>query len=311
MERRAGRARLRKLSGPVASPVLSAATFPIGPTGTGIPRRRPAPQLGSAQRIATNDARIQNPFRMARYGPHTPFTPTPGPTRKRTVVAASTAGSVPVTGRIDDSSGTNPFLDRAQRPRCAVRLPCFSPARFASACYVFPPIGRPRHVQRRPRLATASPPLQDLLRHREPLGRLQPRRWTPSTTSTSDDPGSTPRRPRTAGASGGGVSCRRTSRSTRLAAEGNSGTTNARFTISLSSRARSSSRSTGVRRTALPRCRPDFQAATRTRQLPPGTTTVFGRPRGGRPSSRRTRRSRSICRTALRGDRRRPGHSRS
>ena len=104
-----------------------------------------APQLGSAQRIATNDARIQNlVFRNgALWTTHTVFTPTPGPVGRAGVQwwQLSTAGAVLQTGRIDDSSGTNfyafPSIALNKFGDALLAFSCFSPARFASACYAF------------------------------------------------------------------------------------------------------------------------------------------------------------------------------
>ena len=141
-----GALRLRKLSGPVASPVLSTVSFPIGPTWNANPAAADhAPQLGSAQRIATNDARIQNlVFRNgALWTTHTVFASTPGPVGRAGVQwwQLATAGSVLQTGRIDDSSGTNfyafPSIALNKFGDALLAFSCFSPARFASACYAF------------------------------------------------------------------------------------------------------------------------------------------------------------------------------
>jgi hypothetical protein len=141
-----GALRLTKLSGPVASPALSTVSMPIGPTWAGGPvTPDQAPQLGSAQRIATNDARIGNlVFRNnALWTTHTVFASTPVPVGRAGVQwwQLSTTGLVLQTGRIDDSTATNfyafPSIALNKFGDALLAFSCFSGARFASACYAF------------------------------------------------------------------------------------------------------------------------------------------------------------------------------
>jgi hypothetical protein len=139
--------RLTKLSGPVGSPALSVVSFPIGPTtwtpGPASPDQ--APQLGSAQRISTNDARIQSlVFRNnTLWTAHTVFASTPGPVGRAGVQwwQLSTAGSPLQTGRIEDVSATNfyafPSIAVNKFDDVLLAFSCFSATRFASACYAF------------------------------------------------------------------------------------------------------------------------------------------------------------------------------
>jgi hypothetical protein len=139
--------RLTKLSGPLASPALSVVSFPIGPTtwiGNPTPSDQ-APQLGSAQRISTNDARIENlVFRNnGLWTAHTVFASTPGPVGRAGVQwwQLSTTGSVLQAGRIEDASATNfyafPSIAVNKFGDALLAFSCFSAARFASACYAF------------------------------------------------------------------------------------------------------------------------------------------------------------------------------
>ena len=142
-----GLLRVSKLSGPVGSPALSVVSFPAGPsTWDAFPTPSDqAPQAGSTQRISTNDARIQNlVFRNnTLWAAHTVFTPTPPPVGRSLVQwwQLSTAGSILQTGRIDDASATNfyafPSIAVNKFGDALLAFSCFSGARFASACYAF------------------------------------------------------------------------------------------------------------------------------------------------------------------------------
>ena len=142
----AGQLRLRKLSGPVAAPVLSTVGFPTAPPWQFIPPFDDhAPQAGSVQRIATNDARIQNlVYRNGNlWATHTVFTATPGPVGRASVQwwQLSTAGGVLQNGRIDDPTGANfyafPSIAVNKLDDALLGFSCFAATRFASACYAF------------------------------------------------------------------------------------------------------------------------------------------------------------------------------
>jgi len=141
-----GQLRLRKLSGPVAAPVLSTVALPVGPAWQGGPPSADhAPQAGSVQRIATNDDRIQNlVFRNGKlWATHTVFTSTPGPVGRASVQwwQLSAAGGVLQNGRIDDASGANfyafPSIAVNKLDDALLGFSCFAGTRFASACYAF------------------------------------------------------------------------------------------------------------------------------------------------------------------------------
>jgi hypothetical protein len=143
----AGALRLSKISGSVGSEALSVVGFPIGPAWQSAPPVADhAPQLGSAQKIATNDARIQNlVYRNGTlWTTHTVFFPTPAPDGRAAVqwwqLDAVTAG-VLQSGLIDDPSGVNfyafPSIAVNKLGDALLGFSCFAATRFASACYAF------------------------------------------------------------------------------------------------------------------------------------------------------------------------------
>ncbi len=142
----AGALRLTKISGPVGAPAYSVVSMPIGPAWQGAPPASDhAPQSGSVERIATNDARVQNVvFRNGKlWATHTVFAGTPGPVGRASVQwwQLSTAGAVLQNGRIDDPSGTNfyafPSIAVNKLDDALLGFSCFAGTRFASACYAF------------------------------------------------------------------------------------------------------------------------------------------------------------------------------
>lgn len=143
-----GALRLTKISGPVGSPAYSVVSMPSGPAWQGGPPVSDhAPQSGSVQRIATNDARIQNlVYRNGTlWATHTVFTSasSPPPVGRAAVQwwQLSTAGGVLQNGRIDDASGVNfyafPSIAVNKLGDALLGFSCFAGSRFASACYAF------------------------------------------------------------------------------------------------------------------------------------------------------------------------------
>jgi hypothetical protein len=138
-----GRLRLSKLSGAVGSPLLSLVGQPVGPSWLNVPpAANHAPQSGSAQRIATNDARIQNlVYRNGTlWTTHTVFSSSPD----RASVQwweISTAGATLQVARIDDTTGANfyafPSIAVNKLGDALLGFSCFSATRFASACHAF------------------------------------------------------------------------------------------------------------------------------------------------------------------------------
>ena len=142
----AGALRLSKISGSVGSEALSVVGFPIGPAWQSAPPVADhAPQLGSVQKIATNDARIQNlVYRNGTlWTTHTVFSSTPAPDGRASVQwwQLSTAGGVLQSGRIDDPTGANfyafPSIAVNKLGDALLGFSCFAGTRFASACYAF------------------------------------------------------------------------------------------------------------------------------------------------------------------------------
>jgi len=141
-----GRLRLSRISGSVGSETLSAVAQPIGPAWQSAPPVADhAPQLGSVEKIATNDARIQNlVYRNGTlWATHTVFSSTPLPDGRASVQwwQLSTAGGVLQNGRIDDTLGNNfyayPSIAVNKFGDALLGFSCFAGTRFASACYAF------------------------------------------------------------------------------------------------------------------------------------------------------------------------------
>lgn len=141
-----GALRLSRISGAVGSEALFVVGFPIGPSWQfGPPVSDHAPQLGSATRIATNDARIQN--HVYRNGSlwttHTVFDSAPGPDGRALVQwwQLLPSASVVQSGRIDDPSGANfyafPSIAVNKLGDAMLGFSCYAATRFASACYAF------------------------------------------------------------------------------------------------------------------------------------------------------------------------------
>ena len=103
-----------------------------------------APQLGSAQRIQTNDARMQNlVYRNGSlWAAHTVFLPASSPTRSAIQWWQITlGGTVTQQGRIDDPGGGNfyafPSLTVNSSSDVLIGYSRFSAAQYASANYAF------------------------------------------------------------------------------------------------------------------------------------------------------------------------------
>jgi hypothetical protein len=139
--------RLSRISGSVGSEALSVVGFPLAsaPWQFAPPVADHAPQLGSAQKIATNDSRIQNlVYRNGSlWTTHTVFSSTPAPDGRASVQwwQISTAGSTLQDGRIDDPLGDNfyafPSIAVNTFSDALLGFSCFAGTRYASACYAF------------------------------------------------------------------------------------------------------------------------------------------------------------------------------
>jgi hypothetical protein len=142
----AGQLRVSKISGVLGSEVLSVVGFPAGSAWDSVPPiadQAPQNNPPSFRGIATNDSRILGVVYRngSLWTTHTVFAPTPGP-RGRALVQwwqLSPAAAVQQNGRIDDSTGTNfyafPSLAVNKLGDAFLGFSCFAQTRFASACY--------------------------------------------------------------------------------------------------------------------------------------------------------------------------------
>lgn len=142
----AGQLRLLKISGAVGSEVLTPVGFPSASAWNFLPPFADHAPQNDVERIATNDARLQNAvFRNGKlWTAHTIFFPTPGPAGRASVqwwqINPLNAGVVQ-SGRVDDPTGTNfyafPSLAVNKLDDMLLGFSCFAATRFASACYAF------------------------------------------------------------------------------------------------------------------------------------------------------------------------------
>ena len=143
----AGALRLLKISGAIGSEVLSQVGFPVAAPWQFNPIQEDhAPQSGTVERIATNDARIQSlQYRNGKlWAAHTVFFGAPGPVGRAAVKwwqIDPTSAGVLQSGLVDDPGGTNfyafPSLAVNKFDDALLGFSCFAGTRFASACYAF------------------------------------------------------------------------------------------------------------------------------------------------------------------------------
>ncbi len=145
-----GELRLSKISGVLGSEMLSVVGFPIGATWEqpmlpAVPDHAPQNDPPMFRRIATNDARIQNlVYRNGSlWTTHTVFSSIPGPFGRASVQwwQLTPAAGVLQNGRIDDATGNNfyafPSIAVNKFNDALLAFSCFAETRFASACYAF------------------------------------------------------------------------------------------------------------------------------------------------------------------------------
>ncbi len=142
-----GALRLSKISGVLGSEVLSVVGFPSGATWEQPTFSDHAPQNDPPmfRRIATNDARIQNlVYRNGSlWTTHTVFSSIPGPFGRASVQwwQLTPGAGVLQNGRIDDATGNNfyafPSIAVNKFNDALLAFSCFAQTRFASACHAF------------------------------------------------------------------------------------------------------------------------------------------------------------------------------
>ncbi len=131
------------ITGAIGSEVLSAVTLVSTPnTWSGSGPTNFAPQAGSVDKIACNDARMQKTiYRNGKiWCTHTVFLPAGVPTRSSIQWwQLSPAAAVLQRGRIDDATGTNfyafPSIDVNQNDDALIGCATFNAEIFPSACY--------------------------------------------------------------------------------------------------------------------------------------------------------------------------------
>ncbi len=139
--------RMSTITGTVGSPVLTlgvaSPTSSLGAWGFGGGADF-APQSGSAQKIQTNDSRIQNVVYRngSLWATHTIFLPAAGRTRASIQWwQITTAGAITQNARIDDPNAINfyafPSLAVNKNNDVLIGYACFSAQIFGSACYSF------------------------------------------------------------------------------------------------------------------------------------------------------------------------------
>ena len=154
-----GHLRLYTITGPIGSEVLTPVTLISIPSPWGFRGFDNggdfAPQLGSTQRIQTNDARMQNVVYRngSLWAAQTVFLPAASPTRSSVQWwQISPAGAVLQQARIDDPGGGNfyafPSLAVNANGDVLVGYSRFSAAQYASANYAFRAAGDPPNTLR-------------------------------------------------------------------------------------------------------------------------------------------------------------------
>jgi len=139
-----GALRLLKLSGVLGSEVLTVVGFPqAGSWEFEPPAADHAPQLGASERIATNDDRVQNLVLRngTLWAAHTVFFLTPDRASVQWWQLNPSSAAVLQNGLVDDSSAANfyafPSLAVNKFDDALLGFSCFAGTRFASACYAF------------------------------------------------------------------------------------------------------------------------------------------------------------------------------
>ena len=131
------------ITGAIGAEVLSGTTFVSTPNpwASGASATNSAPQAGTANKVANNDARMQKTIYRngSIWCTHPIFLPAAAPTR--TAVQwwqLTTAGGITQRGRIDDATGTNfyafPSIDVNQNNDAMIGCAKFSATTFPSAC---------------------------------------------------------------------------------------------------------------------------------------------------------------------------------
>jgi len=135
---------LRKISGALGSEAITTVGFPLaGSWNFQPPTADHAPQLGATEKIATNDARIQNlVFRNGTlWASHTVFFTTPDRASVQWWQLDPANAGVLQNGLVDDSNGDNfyafPSIAVNKFGDAFLGFSCFAATRFASACYAF------------------------------------------------------------------------------------------------------------------------------------------------------------------------------
>ncbi len=132
------------ITGAVGSEVMSGVTLASTPNpwSDGPSATNSAPQLGSVNKVANNDARMQKTIYRngSIWCTHTVFLPAAAPTRSAVQWwQLNTGGAVQQRGRIDDASGANfyafPCIDVNKNNDAMIGCAKFSANIYPSACY--------------------------------------------------------------------------------------------------------------------------------------------------------------------------------